>query len=42
MFLNPSICLVNILIWSCFILEIYVLQVKVVVALSNLEGLFSS
>ena len=42
MFLNPSILgLVTILIWSCFILERFVLQVKVVVALFNLESLFS-
>ena len=37
LFLNPSIVsLVTILIWSCFILERFVLQVKVVVALFNL------
>ena len=42
MFLNSSILsLVTILIWSCFILERFVLQVKVVVALFNLESLFS-
>ena len=42
MFLNPSILsLVIILIWSCFILERFVLQVRVVVALFNLESLFS-
>ena len=42
MFLNPSILsLITILIWSCFILEIFVIQVKVVVALFNLESLFS-
>ena len=36
-FLFPSILsLVTILIWSFFILEIFVLQVKVVVALFNL------
>ena len=41
-FLYPSISsLVTILIWSCFILERFVLQVKVVVALFNLESLFS-
>ena len=40
-FLFPSILsLVTILIWSCFILEIFVLQVKVVVVLFNLESLF--
>ena len=34
LFLNPSIVsLVTILIWGCFILERFVLQVKVVVAL---------
>ena len=31
---------VTILIWSCFILERFVLQVKVEVALFNLESLF--
>ena len=42
LFLNPSIVsLVTIMIWSCFILEIFVLQVKVVVALFNLGYLFS-
>ena len=42
LFLNPSIVsLVTILILSCFILENFVLQVKVVVALFNLESLFS-
>ena len=41
MFLNPSILsLITILIWSFFILEIFVLQVKVIVALFNLESLF--
>ena len=41
-FLNPSILsLVTILIWSCFILERFILQVKVVIALFNLESLFS-
>ena len=40
-FLFPSILiLVTILILSCFILERFVLQVKVVVALFNLESLF--
>ena len=40
-FLFPSILsFVTILIWSCFILERFVLQVKVEVALFNLEGLF--
>ena len=32
--------LVTILIWSCFILKRFVLQVKVVVVLFNLESLF--
>ena len=42
LFLNQSIVsLVTILIWSCFILERFVLQVKVVVALFNLGYLFS-
>ena len=41
-FLNPSISsLVTILIWSCFMLERFVFQVKVVVALFNLKNLFS-
>ena len=36
MFLNPSILsLITILIWSCFILERFILQVKIVVALFN-------
>ena len=40
-FLFPSILnLVTILIWSCFILKRFVLQVKVVIALFNLESLF--
>ena len=40
-FLFPSILsFVTILIWSCFILERFVLQVKVEVALFNLESLF--
>ena len=33
--------LITILIYSCFNLERFVLQVKVVVALFNLESLFS-
>ena len=42
MFLNPSILsLITILILRSFILEILVLQVKVVVALFNFESLFS-
>ena len=42
MFLNKSILsLVTILIWICFILERFVLQVKVEVDLFNLESLFS-
>ena len=37
MFLNPSILsLITILIWSCFILKRFVLQVKVIVAVFNL------
>ena len=40
-FLFPSILsLVTILIWSCNILERFVFQAKVVVALFNLESLF--
>ena len=40
-FLFPSVLsFVIILIWSCFILERFVLQVKVVVVLFNLESLF--
>ena len=40
-FLFPSILrLVTILIWICFILERFVLQVKVVVVSFNLESLF--
>ena len=40
-FVFPSILsLVTILIWSCFILKIFALQVKVVVDLFNLESLF--
>ena len=42
LFLNPSIMsLVTILIWSYFILEIFVFQVQVVVSLFNLKSLFS-
>ena len=42
LFLSPSIVsLVTFLILSCFIIERFVLQVKVVVALLNLESLFS-
>ena len=42
MFLNTSILfLVTIMIWSCFILKIFVLEVKLVVVLFNLESLFS-
>ena len=42
MFLNSSILsFVTILTWSCFILERFVLQVKLVIALFNLEILFS-
>ena len=41
LFLNPSIVsLVTILIWICFIIKRFVPQVKVVVALFNLESLF--
>ena len=41
MFLNPRILsLITILIWNCFILKIFVLQVKVVVDLFNLESLY--
>ena len=41
MFLNPSILnIVTILILSCFILEIFALYIKVVLALFNLESLF--
>ena len=40
-FLFPSVLsLITILIWSCFILENLFLQVKVEVALFNLESLF--
>ena len=42
LFLNPSILsLVTILIWSYFIIEIFVFQVQVIVSLLNLKGLFS-
>ena len=42
LFLNPSIAsLVIILIWSCFIIERFVLQVQVVLSLFNLENSFS-
>ena len=38
---TPNIfLLLIILIWSCFILETFVLQIKVVVSLFNLESLF--
>ena len=41
MFINQSILsLVIILIYSCFILERFVLKVKVAVVLFNLESLF--
>ena len=41
-FLYPSnLSLVTILIWSCFIIEIFVPQVQVVISLFNLESLFS-
>ena len=40
-FLFPSVLsFITILIWSCFILERFVLQVKVEVVLFNLESLF--
>ena len=40
-FLFPSILsVVTILIWSCFNLERFVIKVKVVVTLFNLESLF--
>ena len=40
-FIFPSILSpVTTLIWNCFILERFVLQVKVVVALFNSESLF--
>ena len=37
---SSLLSLVTILIWNCCILERFVLQVKVVVALFNLESLF--
>ena len=41
-FLYPSILsLVTILIWTCFIIERFVLQVQGIVSLFNLESLFS-
>ena len=41
LFLNPSVVsLVTILIWSCFVIERFVLQVQVVISLFNLESLF--
>ena len=40
-YIFPSILsLVTILIWSCFILERFVFQIKAIVALFNLESLF--
>ena len=40
-FLFPSVLsFITILIWSCFILKIFILQVKVQVALFNLESVF--
>ena len=40
-FIFPSILsYVTILIWSCFILERFIFQVKVEVTLFNLESLF--
>ena len=40
-FLFPSVLsFITILIWSCFILEKFILQVKVEVALFNLKSLF--
>ena len=40
-FLFPSVLsFITILIWSCFILERFILQVKVEVALFNLESVF--
>ena len=42
LFLNRSIVsLFTILIWSCFIIETFVLQVQIVVSLFNLESSFS-
>ena len=41
LFLNPSVVsLVTILIWSCFVIERFVLQVQVVISLFNSESLF--
>ena len=37
---SSILSLVTILIWSCFILERFVLQVNVVVTLFNLQSLF--
>ena len=40
-FMFPSVLsFITILIWSCFILEIFIIQVKVEVALFNLESVF--
>ena len=40
-FLFPSVLrFITILIWSCFILERFILQVKVKVTLFNLESVF--
>ena len=40
-FMFPSVLsFITILIWSCFILERFILQVKVEVALFNLESVF--
>ena len=40
-FLFPSVLsFITILIWSCFILERFILQVKVEVAFFNLESVF--
>ena len=40
-FLSPSVLsFITILIWSCFILERFILQVKIEVALFNLESVF--
>ena len=38
---SKYLSLVSILIWSCFISKRFILQVKVVVTLFNLEILFS-
>ena len=41
MFIFPSVLsLITIFIWSCFILERFILQVKVEVALLNFESVF--